>query len=227
MYFTFSYMARLKDREKAIKLRKQGKSYSEIKNKLDISKSTLSGWLQDYPLSKEDLVRLRDKNPIRIEKFRQTMAKKRKKRLGLVYEKMADDIGLLSKREIFIAGLFLYWAEGTKRARYTTALANTDPSMIIFFLRWLSILNVPKNKIGVRLQLYADMSIKDEVNWWSGKIGIAESYFKKPYIKKTKQNRITYKGGYGHGTCNIVVHDRDINECVMMGIKYLQKMNTN
>ncbi len=39
-----------KDKEIAIKLRKQGLSYSQIKNKLDIPKSTLSYWLRDIKL---------------------------------------------------------------------------------------------------------------------------------------------------------------------------------
>ncbi|PIR82779.1 hypothetical protein COU20_00415 [Candidatus Kaiserbacteria bacterium CG10_big_fil_rev_8_21_14_0_10_59_10] len=42
-------MARRADHQKAVLLRKQGKSYNEIKEILGIAKSTLSGWLHDYP----------------------------------------------------------------------------------------------------------------------------------------------------------------------------------
>ena len=41
-------MARKKDKQKALTMRKKGMSYSQIKEKLGISKSTLSGWLQAY-----------------------------------------------------------------------------------------------------------------------------------------------------------------------------------
>jgi orotate phosphoribosyltransferase-like protein len=44
-------MARIRDRQNAIELRKQGKTYGQISNELRITKSTLSGWLGDYPLS--------------------------------------------------------------------------------------------------------------------------------------------------------------------------------
>lgn len=46
-------MVRSKNKLKAITLRKKGMSYSQIKTEIGISKSTLSGWLSDMPLSKK------------------------------------------------------------------------------------------------------------------------------------------------------------------------------
>ncbi|MBI5123978.1 MAG: hypothetical protein HZA72_00990, partial [Candidatus Omnitrophica bacterium] len=40
-----------KDRDIAIKLRKQGKTYNEITTSLSIPKSTLSGWLKGLEIS--------------------------------------------------------------------------------------------------------------------------------------------------------------------------------
>jgi len=40
-------MARIIDKQKAIKLRKQGKTYGQIRQELGISKSTLSDWLSN------------------------------------------------------------------------------------------------------------------------------------------------------------------------------------
>ena len=74
-------MARFRDRAKAIKLRFQGKSYSQIKSALKVSKSTLSYWLKDFPLSEKRIKELRDNNPRRIEKYRATRLKKKKERL--------------------------------------------------------------------------------------------------------------------------------------------------
>ncbi|KKP80446.1 MAG: hypothetical protein UR81_C0028G0006, partial [Candidatus Levybacteria bacterium GW2011_GWB1_35_5] len=48
-------MARVIDRQRAIELRKQGKSYGQIKKQLGIAKSTLSDWLSKYPLSEKQL----------------------------------------------------------------------------------------------------------------------------------------------------------------------------
>ena len=98
--FRCSARARVIDREKARTLRKQGKSYSEIKAILGVGKSTLSAWLNDMPLLPEQLRQLRDLNPRRIENYRETRRKQREARFALAYDKAKEDIGRLSKREI-------------------------------------------------------------------------------------------------------------------------------
>ena len=89
-------MARVNDKKKALDMRKRGKSYSQIKNVLGVSKGTLSYWLRDLPLKESDLRKLRDTNPRRIEAFRTTMAKKREDRLKKVFEKAQKNIGKFS-----------------------------------------------------------------------------------------------------------------------------------
>lgn len=48
-------MARVIDRQRATELRKQGKTYGQISKELGITKSTLSDWLGNYPLSEKQL----------------------------------------------------------------------------------------------------------------------------------------------------------------------------
>ena len=55
-------MAKLQKREMALQLRKLGKSYSDIKASIGVSKSTLSLWLREYPLPPERIKELRDNN---------------------------------------------------------------------------------------------------------------------------------------------------------------------
>lgn len=203
----------------AIKLRKQGKSYSQIKEKLNVSKSSLSLWLRNYPLSEERIRELRDWNEQRIEKFRNTMKKKRETRLNILLEKLRKHILPLSEKELFIAGLMLYWGEGAKTTPFVASLSNTNPEIVKFFLYWLDeIMKFPKNKIIVRLHLYRDMNINEEINYWSRALNVSVNQFKSPYIKKTTLKGLTYKS-FGHGTCNIIVYGRDIIEKIMCGIK--------
>ena len=75
-------MARLVEREKALALRKQEMSYSQIKEILSVSKSTLSGWLKDFPLSKKRINALRGKNEKRIERYRETRRKTKEKSIA-------------------------------------------------------------------------------------------------------------------------------------------------
>ena len=79
-------MARFKDHERAIILRKRGMRYSQIKKILKVSKSTLSTWLKDHPLSEERIRQLRDWSEQRIEKCRETKRKKKEKRLKDFYQ---------------------------------------------------------------------------------------------------------------------------------------------
>ena len=109
-------------------MRKKGMSYSQIKDALGLSKSTMSNWLSSMPLTKEQISGLRDKNPQRIERYRTTMRNKKIARQDAVLKKAQEDIGTLADRELFFAGLALYWGEGTKAQPATVALTNNNPS---------------------------------------------------------------------------------------------------
>lgn len=214
-------MAKIEEKRKAIELRKRGMSYSQIKMKLGSSKGTLSGWLRDYPLSSQRIKELRDWNPMRIEHYRNTMKLKRERRLLDVYEIAKRDIGEISKRDIFIAGLFLYWGEGSKSGGATVSLSNNDPGVLKFFIKWLAVMNYPKKKMSVKLHLYSDMNIQKEISYWSNELKMPLLNFKKPYIKKSFFSAIDYKS-FGHGTCMIRVYKQYFIDYILMALKYIQ-----
>lgn len=212
-------MARFRDREKALVLRKQGMSYNQIKKILKVSKSTLSLWLRDYPLSKQRVRELRDWNEQRIEKFRETMRQKREKRLKEVYEVQKKFLLPLKNHELFMFGLGLYWGKGVKKMT-ELSISNSDPSIIKFFIYWLTTpLRVPKEKLKVQLHLYKDMDIKKEIQFWSETLNIPSSQFYNPYIKESSSKRINHKGGFGHGTCNVRIGGTQLAEKIHMSIK--------
>ena len=221
-------MTRFIDKEKALALRKKEMSYSQIKSILGINKSTLSGWLKDYPLSKARVDALRGKNEKRIERYRGTMKNKKDKRLNGFYLEEKAKIFPLTKRDFFIAGLFLYWVEGSKTISTTVCVSNTDPSISNFFIDWaLKHLKVPKEKINILLHLYNDMDINKEIEFWSRRLNIPKSQFKKPYIKRSSIKSINYKGMFGHGTCNVRIYDARLSEKILMGIKAISDSYSN
>lgn len=215
-------MARLEDKQKAIKLRLKGYSYSQIKKELNISKSTLSGWLKNYPLSEEKIRELRDWNPRKIENCRNTKLKKKLERLNILYLEEKRNLLPLTNRDILIGGLFLYWGEGTKTSEARIALSNTNPTMIKFFIQWLKLLDIPLEKIKIYLHLYNNMSIKKEINYWSKELNIPKNQFTKPYIKINNSNSITYKGTFGHGTCNIIFNNARFYEKILTNLKIIE-----
>jgi len=219
------FMARKKDKQKALEYRSKGYSYSQIKEKLKISKSTLSGWLHDMPLSEKRIRELRADSPIRIERYRNTMRAKKDTRLKEIYKRVHKDIGILSKRDLFLAGLFLYWGEGTKASNCSVVLTNTNPAMLKFFIKWLELFNVKRKSLKVKLHLYSDMNIKKSLDFWSKELKIPISQFRKPYIKKTSLKSITYKNGFGKGTCCVMFDNRDVWEYIIMGLKYISEIS--
>lgn len=213
-------MAKSLLKQKAIELRRSGQSYSQIKKQLGVSKSTLSNWLQDMPLPPERIRELRDWNEVRIERYRETRRKSRESALRNIYESERSKIFPLSKREEFLCGLFLYWGEGSKRIEGSFSLSNTDYRMMRFFVHWTrDILEIPIGKIIVRLHLYSDMDVVTEQVFWSEALEIPLGHFKKPYLKKSNLAGLSYKNGFGHGTCNVIVNDAMLCKRILMGIR--------
>lgn len=219
-------MAHIEKRRQAITLRMEGKSYSQIKSELKVSKSTLSIWLRELPLSADRMKELRDNSQIRIEKYRNTMKQKHSKRLTEYYDEQKEKWIPLSNRELFIAGLFLYWGEGNKANKGIVSLNNTDPMLVKFGLYWfLKSLKVPRNKVQVFLHLYDDMDIEKELKFWREELNMPMKNFSKPYIKKSIRSNLDQKG-FGHGTCGVRVFDTKIKERIIMGLKAISDAYT-
>ncbi len=102
-------------------------------------------------------------------------------------------------------------------------MTNTDPAMLLFFITWLRSMGVQKSRIRGYLHLYEDMDIEKETKYWARTLAIKEENFRKPYMKSSDQSkRKNYKGRFGHGTCNLYVHDIGLYEEVMSGIEYIR-----
>lgn len=215
-------MARIQDRARAIELRKAGFSYSQIRDDLKVSKSSLSLWLREIPLSDERLRELRDYSQIRIEKSRETKRKKKEQRRDAVLTQVAADIDG-SKDPSFVSGFYLYWGEGTKTSEYSVSFTNTDPAMVRCFIQWIGLLGVTSDKLKLKLHIYSDQNAKGLKAFWSRQTGIPIKNFYKTYIKSSESGRKTYKGMYENGTCAIFYHNRDIYEYVLAGVKHLRK----
>lgn len=218
-------MARFKDRQKARELRMTGKTYSQIRQILGVSKSTLSDWLKSFPLTQEQLELLRTTQKhsryLAIEKTRIIKQQKREARIQATYTDQKKRWLALNQRELELAGLFLYWGEGNKRLNGSVMLNNTDPKVLKFAKYWLRHgLLVPEDKIKVDLHLYSDMDIQYEMSYWSKKLQLPLSQFRKPYIKESTRTFVEHKG-FGHGTCGLVVNDVLLKEKIMMAITAL------
>jgi len=214
-------MARRKDRQYALKLREEGKSYSQIKAIIGVGKGTLSYWLKNHPLPEKRLRELRDWNEQRIERYRQTRTRIREAYLNKIYAIQKQRIFPLLQRDLFIAGLFLYWGEGSK-TKFELEVANTDPAVPRFFIYWVTkFLKLDKSKIRVHIHLYSNMDVEKELGFWSKTLDIPKVQFLRPYIKRNSSLKIN-RGTFGHGTCTIRISNAKVAKEVLMGLKAIR-----
>jgi len=183
-------MTKLKEQKEAKQLRQQGKSIKEIAKKLSISPASVHKWCQGIKLTSSQKKKLEQKSFNALQKGRVKAAKnQRNKKLKEIKELTKEgivDIGKLSKREFFMAGVALYWGEGFKKDS-RLGFANSDPNMIKFFLKWLiEICGVPKESLRLRVGL--NISHKKRIDkveqYWVKVTNIPLSQFQKPFFQK-------------------------------------------
>lgn len=212
-------------REQAVNLRLSDElSYGEIQKRLKVSKSTLSYWLRDLPLSKGKILELRrsgwNKGEASREIFRATMREKQLCREDATYQRYLEKFSNPSESIDFVAGLMLYASEGNKKDRYRIALANTDLSIIKFFVGWLhKYLYVEKSEMKIELHLYGNMDILSEEQYWYQSLCFERSQLYKTQIKELKKSSFSYKDSLRHGTCSIMVSGAERKREIMMAIK--------
>ena len=186
------YAGKLKEKKTAIKLRKKGFSYNQIKNRLRVSKSTLSIWCRDIiltPKQMENLIKrkLRGSEKGRIigaKKQQQKRVKKTKKllRLGM------KEVGKLSKRDEFIAGIGLYLGDGFKIDK-SVGFSNSNPKIISFMMRWFrNFCDVLEKDFRGRIWIHDSSDEKKAKKYWSKTTMIPIDQFHRSYIVKNKQN---------------------------------------
>ena len=98
----------------------------------------------------------------------------------------------------------LYLGEGSKTSYSKIALANTDPKIITFFIKWLTeFLDIPRKRMKAQLHLYPTMDIEKEKEFWKNTLDFKEEQFYKPYISKILRGSFNYKESFRHGTCSV------------------------
>lgn len=179
-------------KNKAVQLRQQGKTYSEILTEISVAKSTLSEWLKSVGLSKQQQQRITQK---KIDSALRGAMQKRKKRIALVekiHTESQKEIGGISQRELWFFGIALYWAEGSKEKEAHPGsgikFTNSDPHMIRVFLQWLvTICHTSKDEIRFEIIIHENSknSLPVVINHWSRATGFPTTSFPKIYFKKS------------------------------------------
>lgn len=184
----------------AINLRKTGLSIGEIESRLEIPRSTLSGWFKNIELTKSQKKRLHDNWKKGLVKARKNAVKwhnvQKQKRLETAKQEADEILRRVDVRNSDILELtlaVLYLAEGSKK-NIETAIGSSDPSTLRFFISGLNnVYKFDNSKISCELYLRADQDPEELKKYWSKELNLPLSNFKHANIDKRSEGKKTYK----------------------------------
>lgn len=190
-------------KEKAISLRKNGYSYSYIGKQLSVGKSTLSYWLRFVPYkpNRETINKIKNA-PIKSAVIR---SKKRLEGLRNINEEARKQIGQITDRDLFFAGIGLYWGEG-KKYNESVSITNSDPKIIRFFIYWLGkFCHVPAEDLKAEVHIYPDVEINLAINYWQGITGFKKSQFYKVQVDSRTDKKKLKARNLPYGTVHVLM----------------------
>ncbi|MFJ9687487.1 hypothetical protein ACIRRX_17635 [Streptomyces bacillaris] len=193
-------------RAKARELRLQGMTYDQIQVELGCSKSSVSLWVRDLPkpepryTEEERLARMNaGLAGLRANQDQERRATKQAAR---------ESIGELSDRELFVAGVALHWAEGMKDKPYSRResllFVNSDPNVIKFYLSWLDLLGVTRERLHLRVSIHESADASEAEAFWSQLTGVPRSDFMKATLKKHSPKTNRKNTGEAYRGCLVI-----------------------
>lgn len=168
-------------------LRRNGESVKEIARKLAVSQSTASRWCSSVPLSQSQKTFLIERRRAAGIKALEPWIRKnqalKQRDIGVQSKAGVKDLGKMSRRDLFMLGLGLYWGEGYKRGSQEWGFTNSDPAMIRIMVLWLQhYYDVSRDRIHARITINERYRAEAErlLTWWSKETEIPKDCFSPP-----------------------------------------------
>lgn len=187
-------------RQEAIRLRKAGKSYSEIRKELKIkSKGTLSVWFRELKLSNKERKRLvgnmllaQKRGLLKFNRERSEIIRNENQRS---LKEASASIPQLSQKDLLLVGTALYWGEGTKGDQYRLSItfSNSDPAMVVLFMRFVrEVLKIQEEKIRAGIRIHPNIKEEGARKFWSKvtRLPVDRFYITKQISSASKLKRL-------------------------------------
>lgn len=127
-----------------------------------------------------------------------------------------------TERGLKIAGLMLYWAEGSNRGKHTVDFSNSKPSMTKLYLKFLRrIYQIEETKLRVFLYCYSNQNTNNLIRFWSKYLKISPSQFSKPYVRNSLNS--AYPNRMKYGLAHIRYSDKRLLVQIKAEIDILQR----
>lgn len=123
-------------------------------------------------------------------------------------ENARQEAGTLTDQELFLTGVALYWAEGSKSKSYDrrerAIFVNSDPGVIRVYLAWLDLLGVSRERLRFRVLIHESADVDAAHRHWAGIAGVEASTFAKPTLKKHNPKTVRKNTGDDYHGCLVV-----------------------
>ncbi|MEV0777721.1 hypothetical protein [Streptomyces sp. NPDC050428] len=193
-------------RAKARELRLQGLTYDQIQLELGCSKSSISLWVRDLPKPPRQT---REEASARGRRGWEATLERRERERQETKRAATESIGTMSDRELFLVGVGLYWAEGTKDKPYArrerVTFVNSDPSMIRIFLAWLDLLDIPRQRHTYHVMIHESADVAEAERFWAELTRSGAERFGKTTLKKHNPKTVRKNTGETYHGC-LVIH---------------------
>ena len=221
-----SYAGKPKLKLKAQELRRQGLSVKEIEKRLKVSRSSVSLWIRDIKLTNAQLEKLYlNKKTGQLRGCIIAANNKKEARLRQIKELKEcgiKEIGKMRKRDRFIAGVSMYFAEGSKTDS-SVQFSNSDPRAIKFMADWMREFCKPsEDRFRASIYIHDNLNISKAKKFWSKLIDVPLDQFTKTYIVKNNPKRFR-KVRNQYGVFRLTVSDVKLHRKLMGWIEGLFK----
>ncbi|MDO0927339.1 helix-turn-helix domain-containing protein [Streptomyces sp. TG1A-8] len=190
-------------RERARALRLQGWTYDRIRAELGCSKSSVSLWVRDLPRPEPTCTPEERQARMNAGLARLHAARDQERRAAK--QAAAEAVGALSDREPYLAGVALYWAEGTKdkphARRQSVEFVNSDPGVIGVFLAWLDLLGVGRDRLHCRVVIHDSADVAAAERHWADLVGRERSDLGRTVLKRYGPKTVRKNTGESYRGC--------------------------
>ncbi|WP_405820804.1 hypothetical protein OG241_33925 [Streptomyces sp. NBC_01390] len=190
-------------RHRARELRLQGWTYDRIQVELGCSKSSISLWVRDLP--KPERTRSREEASAIAKRGWEATLRRREEERQQTKKAAATTIGELSDRELFVTGVALYWAEGTKDKPYArrerVIFVNSDRNVISLFLAWLDLVGVERELIRYHVMIHESADVVAAEKFWAELVQADGSAFGKTVLKRHNPKTVRKNTGDDYRGC--------------------------
>lgn len=112
-------------------------------------------------------------------------------------------------------GIGLFWGEGNKANKHSVRLGNSDPKLLMEFIRFLTdICGVKKDKLRFSLQIFSDMNPESALNYWAESLDVTQSQFYKITVTITGSIG-TYRKKSPYGVLQVYFHNKKLRDTIV------------